>query len=53
MIKDDGSFDPRSCRVFGLAAHTLAVLMGSVTLYQWLRIDRLSRAWPSSPDAIQ
>ena len=30
MIKDDGSFDPRSCRVFGLAAHTLAVLMGSV-----------------------
>ena len=30
MIKDDGSFDPRSCRPFGLAAHTLAVLMGSV-----------------------
>ena len=30
MIKDDGSLDPRSCRAFGLAAHTLAVLMGAV-----------------------
>ena len=30
MIKDDGSFDKESCRVFGLGAHTLAALMAAV-----------------------
>ena len=30
MIKDDGSFNPESSRVFGLAAHTLAALMAAV-----------------------
>ena len=30
MIKDDGSFEKDSCRVFGLAAHTLAALMAAV-----------------------
>ena len=30
MIKQDGSFNPESCRVFGTAAHTLAALMAAV-----------------------
>ena len=30
MIKNDGSFNPESCRVFGLAAHTLAALLSAV-----------------------
>ena len=30
MIKNDGTFNPASCRVFGLAAHTLAALMAAV-----------------------
>lgn len=30
MIKDDGSFNPASCRVFGTAAHTLAALLAAV-----------------------
>ena len=27
MIKDDGTFNPASCRVFGTAAHTLAAIV--------------------------
>ena len=30
MIKNDGSFDRKSCRAFGLAAHTLAALAAIV-----------------------
>ena len=30
MIKQDGSFNPESCRVFGTAAHTLAALLAAV-----------------------
>ena len=30
MIKNDGTFNPESCRVFGTAAHTLAALMAAV-----------------------
>ena len=30
MIQNDGSFNRASCRVFGLAAHTLAALMAAV-----------------------
>ena len=30
MIKNDGSFNPESCRVFGTAAHTLAALAAIV-----------------------
>ena len=30
MIKNDGTFNPASCRVFGTAAHTLATLMAAV-----------------------
>ena len=30
MIKNDGSFNRASCRVFGLGAHTLAALMAAV-----------------------
>ena len=30
MVKDDGSFNPASCRVFGAAAYTLAALMAAV-----------------------
>ena len=30
MIKQDGTFNRESCRVFGTAAHTLAALMAAV-----------------------
>ena len=30
MIKQDGSFNPESCRVFGTAAHTIAALPAAV-----------------------
>ena len=33
MIKNEGSFDRKSCRAFGLAAHTLAALAAIVIHY--------------------
>ena len=47
MIKDDGSFNPESCRVFGTAAHTLAALMAAVV--HNLKQTRRTRRSPTPP----
>ena len=51
MIKNDGSFNPASCRVFGTAAHTLAALLTAVihNLKQTRRARRAKN--PDNPAA--
>ena len=49
MVKDDGSFNPASCRVFGTAAHTLATLMAAV-IHNLKQTRRARRA--NNPDNI-
>ena len=48
MIKDDGSFEKDSCRVFGLAAHTLAALMAAV-IHNLEQTRRTRKRNPSTP----
>ena len=48
MIKDNGGFDPESCRVFGLGAHTLAALLAAVV--HNLKQTRRARARKNNND---
>ena len=52
MIKNDGSFNRASCRVFGLGAHTLAALAAAVihNLKQTGRGSRRKNRNPTTPD---
>ena len=51
MIKDNGRFKKDSCRVFGLAAHTLAALAAAVihNLEQTRRTPNREKHNPSTP----
>ena len=51
MIKNDGSFNRASCRVFGLGAHTLAALMAAVihNLKHTRRARRRKNRNPTTP----
>ena len=51
MMKNDGSFDRASCRVFGLAADTLAALMAAVihNLKHTRRAGRRKNRNPTTP----
>ena len=55
MIKNDGSLNRASCRVFGLAAHTLAALMAAVIhnlkhTHRARRARRRKSQNPTTPD---